>query len=214
MRNGTLKMRKIIGRLISTVATVALAGSALAACGSSQSQQVTLDFFQFKAEAASWFTQKAREFEKLHPNITINVNNTANAQTDMRTRLVKGRVPDVITLNGDISYGYFAASGVYHNWEGDPITKRLNTGMLQISRDLVQTSDPAKKKLYALPYAGNASGYIINTDLWKKRDLTLIIPRRRGTALSQHCRSSKARGSRRLRHRGRIHGPSRPLWLP
>lgn len=56
MRNGTLKMRKIIGRLISTVATVALAGSALAACGRSQSQQVTLDFFQFKAEAASWFT--------------------------------------------------------------------------------------------------------------------------------------------------------------
>ena len=52
MRNGTLKMRKIIGRLISTVATVALAGSALAACGSSQSHQVTLDFFQFKAEAA------------------------------------------------------------------------------------------------------------------------------------------------------------------
>ena len=171
MRNDTLKMRKIIGRLISTVAAVALAGSALAACGSSQSQQVTLDFFQFKAEAASWFTQKAREFEKLHPNITINVNNTANAQTDMRTRLVKGRVPDVITLNGDISYGYFAASGVYHNWEGDPITKRLNTGMLQISRDLVQTSDPAKKKLYALPYAGNASGYIINTDLWKKAGL-------------------------------------------
>ena len=43
--------------------------------------------------------------------------------------------------------------------------------MLQISRDLVQTSDPAKKKLYALPYAGNASGYIINTDLWKKAGL-------------------------------------------
>lgn len=170
MRNGTLTVKKYLGKLVALIATVALAGS-LAACSTSNSRTVTLDFFQFKAEAASWFTAKSREFEKLHPNITININNTANAQTDMRTRLVKGRVPDVITLNGDISYGMFASSGVYHNWEGDPITRKLNPGMLNISRSLVQTTDASRKKLYALPYAGNASGYIINVDLWKKAGL-------------------------------------------
>lgn len=176
MKNGTLKTKKFISRLIALAAVVSLTGSLLGACGTTSSGTVTLDFFQFKAEAASWFTAKAREFEKLHTNIKINVNNTANAQTDMRTRLVKGRVPDVITLNGDISYGMFAASGVYHNWEGDPITKKLNKGMLQISRDLVQTTDPSQKKLYALPYAGNASGYIINVDLWKKAGLNPAKP--------------------------------------
>ncbi|TCD54132.1 extracellular solute-binding protein [Alloscardovia theropitheci] len=166
-----LRLKKITTRFTATVATVALSAAALSACGSTNSNVVTLDFFQFKSEAASWFTQKAREFEKLHPNIRINVNNTANAQTDMRTRLVKGHVPDVITLNGDISYGMFAATGVYHNWEGDPITEKLNSGMLQIARDLVQTSKQSEKKLYALPYAGNASGYIINRDLWTQAGL-------------------------------------------
>ena len=166
------KLKKFAARTTAAVATIALSTAALSACSTGSSGDVvTLDFFQFKSEAAGWFTQKAREFEKLHPNIRINVNNTANAQTDMRTRLVKGRVPDVITLNGDISYGMFAATGVYHNWENDPITKKLNAGMLQIARELVQTSKQSEKKLYALPYAGNASGYIINRDLWTKAGL-------------------------------------------
>mgnify|MGYP000202360593 CR=1 FL=1 len=48
-----------------------------------------LDFFQYKAEAADWFTAKAKEFEKTHPNIKVNVNNSSDATTDLRTRLVK-----------------------------------------------------------------------------------------------------------------------------
>ncbi|MFC0265207.1 ABC transporter substrate-binding protein [Alloscardovia macacae] len=172
MKNhGILRLKKMAGRVTAAAVTLALAGSALSACGATNSSTVTLDFFQFKAEAAGWFTKKAREFEQKHPNIKININNTANASTDMRTRLVKGRVPDVLTLNGDANYGMFAAAGVYHNWEGDPITKKLNEGMMQISRELIQSSDTSKKKLYALPYAGNASGYIINRDLWTQAGL-------------------------------------------
>ena len=70
-------------------------------CGNSTAGTVTLDFFQFKSEAADWFTAKAREFEKTHSNIKVNVNNSSDATTDLRTRLVKNREPDVITINGD-----------------------------------------------------------------------------------------------------------------
>ena len=123
---------------------------------------VTLDFFQFKSEAADWFTAKAREFEKTHSNIKVNVNNSSDATTDLRTRLVKNREPDVITINGDINYGMLAEAGVFHDFTDDEIVDELNPGMVNIAKSLVQTTDKSKKRLYGIPYAGNASGYIIN----------------------------------------------------
>ena len=127
-----------------------------------------LDFFQFKSEAADWFTAKAREFEKTHSNIKVNVNNSSDATTDLRTRLVKNREPDVITINGDINYGMLAEAGVFHDFTDDEIVDELNPGMVNIAKSLVQTTDKSKKRLYGIPYAGNASGYIINADVWKQ----------------------------------------------
>ena len=122
-------------------------GLGAAACGAGAGNgQVTLDFFQFKAEAADWFKQAAEEFERQNPDIKININNSANAQTDLRTRFVKDRVPDVITFNGDYSFGMFAASGVFHDFTDDPLVDDLNEGMVTIAKNLVQTNDPAKKR--------------------------------------------------------------------
>lgn len=140
----------------------------LAGCGNSTAGTVTLDFFQFKAEAADWFTAKAKEFEKTHPNIKVNVNNSSDATTDLRTRLVKNREPDVITINGDINFGMLAEAGVFHDFTNDDIVDELNPGMVNIAKSLVQTNDESKKRLYGLPYAGNASGYIINADVWEE----------------------------------------------
>lgn len=140
----------------------------LAGCGNSTAGTVTLDFFQYKAEAADWFTAKAKEFEKTHPNIKVNVNNSSDATTDLRTRLVKNREPDVITINGDINFGMLAEAGVFHDFTDDDIVDELNPGMVNIAKSLVQTNDESKKRLYGLPYAGNASGYIINADVWEQ----------------------------------------------
>lgn len=140
----------------------------LAGCGNSTAGTVTLDFFQYKAEAADWFTAKAKEFEKTHPNIKVNVNNSSDATTDLRTRLVKNREPDVITINGDINFGMLAEAGVFHDFTDDAIVDELNPGMVNIAKSLVQTNDESKKRLYGLPYAGNASGYIINADVWEQ----------------------------------------------
>ncbi len=152
---------------IAALTGAALVGS-LAGCGTSSAGHVTLDFFQFKAEATTQFDNLTHQFEREHPNITVNINNSANAQTDLRTRFVKNRVPDVITFNGDISFGQFAAAGMFHDFTNDPIVKKLNPGMVRTARNLVQTTDPAKKRLYGLPFAGNASGYIYNKKLFRK----------------------------------------------
>lgn len=160
------KIRRIAYRALIAACAVAITAG-LAGCGNSTAGTVTLDFFQFKAEAADWFTAKAREFEKTHPNIKINVNNSSDATTDLRTRLVKNREPDVITINGDINYGMLAEAGVFHDFTDDEIVDKLNPGMVKIAKSLVQTEDQSKKRLYAIPYAGNASGYIINADVWE-----------------------------------------------
>ena len=162
---------KTIARALTRTATAvcaAVMGLGVAGCGTANAGTVTLDFFQYKAEAANWFTAKAREFEKTHPNIKINVNNSSDATTDLRTRLVKNREPDVITINGDINYGMLAEAGVFHDFTDDEIVDELNPGMVKIAKSLVQTTDQSKKRLYAIPYAGNASGYIINADVWKQ----------------------------------------------
>ena len=161
------KFERIAHRVLTAACAIALTAG-LAGCGTSTAGTVTLDFFQFKAEAADWFTAKAREFEKTHPNITINVNNSSDATTDLRTRLVKNREPDVITINGDINYGMLAEAGVFHDFTDDKIADELNPGMVKIAKSLVQTTDQSKKRLYGIPYAGNASGYIINADVWKQ----------------------------------------------
>lgn len=161
------KFRRIVYRTLTAVCAVALTAG-LAGCGNSTAGTVTLDFFQFKAEAADWFTAKAKEFEKTHPNIKVNVNNSSDATTDLRTRLVKNREPDVITINGDINFGMLAEAGVFHDFTDDDIVDELNPGMVNIAKSLVQTNDESKKRLYGLPYAGNASGYIINADVWEQ----------------------------------------------
>lgn len=161
------KFRGIVYRTLTTVCAVALTAG-LAGCSNSTAGTVTLDFFQYKAEAADWFTAKAKEFEKTHPNIKVNVNNSSDATTDLRTRLVKNREPDVITINGDINFGMLAEAGVFHDFTDDDIVDELNPGMVNIAKSLVQTNDESKKRLYGLPYAGNASGYIINADVWEQ----------------------------------------------
>lgn len=167
--NGRPSTPRRLWKGIGAAACAVAVGLAAAGCGAAGADgRVTLDFFQFKAEAADWFKQAAEEFERDNPDIHININNSANAQTDLRTRFVKDRVPDVITFNGDYSFGTFAASGVFHDFTDDPIVDELNEGMVDIAKNLVQTKDPAKKRLYGLPFAGNASGYIYNKDLFRK----------------------------------------------
>ncbi|NMM94853.1 ABC transporter substrate-binding protein [Bifidobacterium oedipodis] len=161
------RVKRLVARAAATLCAVAV-GFSLAGCGSSTAGTVTLDFFQFKSEAADQFKAMVEEFESENPTIKVTINNSANAQTDLRTRFVKNRIPDVITFNGDISFGMFAASGVFYDFTDEDIVNELNPGMVEIAKNLVQTTDPAKKRLYGLPFAGNASGYIYNKELWRQ----------------------------------------------
>ena len=65
------KFRRIVYRALTATCAIALTAG-LAGCGNSTAGTVTLDFFQFKAEAADWFTAKAKEFEKNDYGVFLN----------------------------------------------------------------------------------------------------------------------------------------------
>ena len=107
---------------------VALGAAILPACGDDESGRTQLEFFQFKGEAVDIFEELVADFEAENPDIDIVINNVPNADAAIRTRLVRGDVPDVLTLNGsgrfsqlaraDVFYDFSAGAGARHRQPG------------------------------------------------------------------------------------------------
>ena len=79
--HSTPRLKRLAVRTAAVACAIAV-GFGLAGCGSSTAGTVTLDFFQFKSEAADQFKSMVADFEKQNPTIKVNINNSANAQTD------------------------------------------------------------------------------------------------------------------------------------
>jgi raffinose/stachyose/melibiose transport system substrate-binding protein len=152
-----------------TVAKIALAGlvaaSTLAACSGGDGSRTTITFFQFKPEAVDYFQQRAAEFEAENPDIHVVVDNVPDPETALRTRLVKNDVPDVLTLNGNGTFGELASAGIFENFAGDPILDDINDGYLDIVKSLGASEDGA---VNGIPFAANASGVLYNEELFKE----------------------------------------------
>ncbi|HSE71312.1 MAG TPA: extracellular solute-binding protein [Nocardioidaceae bacterium] len=158
MRRHTLRLGA------AATATVVLTG--LAGCGVGEDDgKVTIELFQFKSEAGGTFEAIAKDFEAEHPDIDVVVNNSPNAETAIRTRLVKNDVPDVITLNGNSVFGELASAGVFHDFAGDPVAEDVNPAIQQILDDL---GTHGQEESNGLPFASNANGVIYNKDLFEK----------------------------------------------
>ena len=153
-----------ISRAIAAVCAGAACVAALAGCGTSTAGNVTLEFFQYKVEAVSQFKKLVKGFEAEHPNITIDIINTADAATDLRTRFVKNKVPDVLTVDGGRYFGEFAASGIFQDFTDDEILDNINPQMVKLLKDLAKLYDTSADRAYGIPFAGNANGYVVNVD--------------------------------------------------
>ena len=110
------------------VVALTLAGVALTACSpaSTTSGQTTLNFFQFKGEALADFEQIIAEFEAENPDIKVVQNQQPDADTSIRTLLVKRRTPDVITLNAGGKIGELLRAKVFYDFADEPILKTIN----------------------------------------------------------------------------------------
>ena len=106
---------------------IAIGGLLLSGCASpGDGDVVTLDFFQFKGEALEDFTQIIEDFEAENPDIRVVQNQVADADTIIRTLLVKDKAPDVITLNANGGFGRLAQSGVFYDFSDEPVLQTIN----------------------------------------------------------------------------------------
>jgi raffinose/stachyose/melibiose transport system substrate-binding protein len=154
-------------RILTTlVAAIALVVS-LAACSAQAGEgKTTITFFQFKPEAIQYFEDLATQFEAKNPDIHVVVQNVPDPETALRTRLVKNDVPDVMTLNGNGTFGEFASAGIFTDFRKDPVLDKVNPGFVKVLQALGESSPGA---VNGVPFAANASGILYNEDLFAQQ---------------------------------------------
>ncbi|HEV7899790.1 MAG TPA: extracellular solute-binding protein [Planosporangium sp.] len=149
-------------------AFLALAGL-LSGCGlfgtGNSGGRTTLEFFQFKPEAVGTFNKIIADFEKAYPTIRVRQNHVPDADTAIRTRLVRDAVPDVMTLNANATFGELAKAGAFYDFSKEPVTQSVSPAILSIINDL---GTRAAGEVNGLPFANNADGVIYNKDLFAR----------------------------------------------
>ena len=131
---------------------------------------ITITFFQFKGEAKSYFQDLAKEFEAANPGIRVVVDSPADPETALRTRLVKNDVPDVMTLNGNGTFGEFATAKIFKDFSTDPVLKAVNPAFPKVIGNLGRGGP---NEINGVPFAANASGLLYNEELFAKYDVAV-----------------------------------------
>lgn len=149
-----------------------LAGGAalmLTACSSNgASDQVQLEFFQNKPEAKESFDKLIEKFNKEQSAIKVTQVNPPDAETVLKTRLVKNDVPDIMALGATDTFSVLSQSHIFMEQTDQELIDLINPSYLQMVTD---TS--GMDELTAIPYATNANGIMYNKALFKEMGLTV-----------------------------------------
>src|SRR6478609_1808966 len=163
-------MRTHPRRLVRLAAALAIASVAAVTggCAANPSNGVTtLNFFQFKGEALEDFTQIIAGFEAENPDIKVVQNQVADADTMIRTLLVKDKAPDVITLNANGGFGKLAKAGVFYDFSNEPVLQTINPAVQEILAQLGNKEG----EVNSLGYVNNANGVIYNQEIFQQQGL-------------------------------------------
>ena len=161
------KRLKTTARAVAVLATASLA-IGLGGCASSPGNGVTtLSFFQFKGEALDDFAQIITDFEAGNPDMRVVENQVAESETAIRTLLVKGKTPDVITLNANGNFGRLAQAGVFYDFRDEPALETINPAVQEILAELGNKQG----EVNGLGYVNNANGVIYNRAIFEEQGL-------------------------------------------
>lgn len=167
MKNG--KVITII--LVATsVLTTLFAGCSSNTTENKDKKQIV--FFSNKIEAVDTYNKLVEKFEAENPDIDVVVSAPPDATTVLKTRLVKGDAPDIISLSADRSFADFVDANILEDLSGEINFSVIDPVYNQMLKDLEIES---VEGIYGVPYALNASGVIYNKDIFN--ELGLSIPK-------------------------------------
>lgn len=138
----------------------------LEGCAGSGSTDVEL--FQFKSEAISYFDTLCKKFSAEHPAHPVRQNFQADNIASLRVRLVKGNIPEAITINGDYNFGALARTGIFADCRALPSFSKVIPSVGQILGTLGRGGEG---QVNGLPLSTNGSGIIYNTQIFEKHGI-------------------------------------------
>ncbi|MDN4526877.1 ABC transporter substrate-binding protein [Fictibacillus fluitans] len=160
-------------KMIALITALSVTAGLLSGCSDKEEKggKIHLEFFQNKPEAVGTFDKLIAKFEKEHPNIDIQQNNVPDAETVLRTRLVKEDVPDILGIGGNATYGDIAEAGVFYDFTKDPVVDKVIPNYVDTLNQLAGNN----KEVNGIPFATNANMVLYNKE--KFRELGLDVPR-------------------------------------
>ncbi|MCM3595571.1 extracellular solute-binding protein [Metabacillus idriensis] len=164
----------MIKKLTAIAAGVLLGASVLAGCSSGDEKdgKVTLNLFSNKSENINTYKGLIEEFEAENPDIRIKFDSPPEAETVLRTKLIKNDIPDVMLIAGNATYGELGRAGVLEDFADSELINSIQPSYLDMIDRLV---GPEKDGVYGLPYATNANTVIYNKQ--KFEELGLEVPK-------------------------------------
>ncbi|GIP28886.1 ABC transporter substrate-binding protein [Paenibacillus sp. J23TS9] len=146
--------------------------SMLSGCGSSKEAdgKVKLEFFQNKPEAKGSFDKLIAKFNQTHPGIQVSQINPPDAETVLKTRVVKNDIPDVIALGATDTYSILAQSDIFTDLTQSKLLENIEPNYIKMLKDIT-----GMDKVTAVPYATNANGIMYNKTIFK--EMGLAVPK-------------------------------------
>lgn len=160
-----LSRRSFLAAAAGTAALAAAGG--LAGCSSGDGK-VHLELFQFKSEAINLFDRICADFNAANPDVVVTQNFQASNITSLRARLVKGDMPDLITINGDYNYGALTRTSIFYDFGRTNLLDGVNPAVASILNTLGQGGEGQTN---GLAFADNGSGIIYNKDVFAEAGL-------------------------------------------
>lgn len=152
-------MRKNLLRTAGLIAAAVSVAVVLAGCGGSSDEKVQLEIFQSKTEAIATVDELIAEFEKTHPDIEVEQTSVQDAVTVLKSRLAKGDVPDLISLNVSAYYDMAQSDLLADLSDTEAYQAVDDTKALDYLKEAGQTD-----QALAVPWATNAQLVLFNKD--------------------------------------------------
>ncbi|MFY0760498.1 extracellular solute-binding protein [Metabacillus dongyingensis] len=164
----------MIKKITALSAGMVLGAAILAGCSSGEEAdgKVTLNLFSNKSENINTYKGLIEEFEAENPDIRIKFDSPPEAETVLRTKLIKNDIPDVMLIAGNATYGELGRAGVLEDFADTELIDSIQPSYLDMIDRLV---GPEKDGVYGLPYATNANTVIYNKQ--KFEELGLEVPK-------------------------------------
>ncbi|WP_245154018.1 ABC transporter substrate-binding protein [Jeotgalibacillus proteolyticus] len=145
----------------------------LAGCGDQPAEDgvVELELFSNKTENIGTYQGLIEKFEAEHDNIRVNLYAPPDAETLLRTRLVKDDMPDIVAIAGSALYGELTQANMLVNYEESPMLNNIQPAYLEMLSELEGNESTG---IHGVPFAANANTVIYNKE--KLADLGYEVP--------------------------------------